>query len=56
MIGPTDAPERIAELYRLGAVRSPHVTLYDCRGPGALAVSDARHLKGKLVLKAMKGF
>jgi NADPH:quinone reductase-like Zn-dependent oxidoreductase len=44
--------ERIAELYRLGAVRSPHVTLYDLpRAREALAISDARHLKGKLVLK-----
>ena len=44
--------ERIAELYRSGAVRPPHVTLYDLpRAREALAVSDARHLKGKLVLK-----
>jgi NADPH:quinone reductase-like Zn-dependent oxidoreductase len=44
--------ERIAELYRLGAVRSPHVTIYNLpRAREALAVSDARHLKGKLVLK-----
>jgi NADPH:quinone reductase-like Zn-dependent oxidoreductase len=44
--------ERIAELYRSGAVRPPHVTLYDLpRAMEALRVSEARHLKGKLVLK-----
>jgi len=44
--------ERIAELYRSGAVRSPHVTLYDLsKAADALRVSEARHLKGKLVLK-----
>ena len=44
--------ERIAELYRSGAVRKPHVTLYDLsNAQEALQVSEARHLKGKLVLK-----
>ena len=44
--------ERIAELYRSGAVRKPHVTLYDLsKAQEALRVSEARHLKGKLVLK-----
>jgi NADPH:quinone reductase-like Zn-dependent oxidoreductase len=43
--------ERIAELYRSGAVRKPHVTLYDLsKAQEALRVSEARHLKGKLVL------
>jgi NADPH:quinone reductase-like Zn-dependent oxidoreductase len=51
---PRDRPplERIAELFRLGAVRKPHVTLYDLsKAQEALRVSEARHLKGKLVLK-----
>jgi NADPH:quinone reductase-like Zn-dependent oxidoreductase len=44
--------ERIAELYRSGAVRAPHVTLFDLAHAGdALRVSEARHLKGKLVLR-----
>jgi NADPH:quinone reductase-like Zn-dependent oxidoreductase len=44
--------ERIAELYRSGAVRKPHVTLYDLsNAQEALRVREARHLKGKLVLK-----
>jgi NADPH:quinone reductase-like Zn-dependent oxidoreductase len=44
--------EHIAELYRSGAVRKPHVTLYDLpKAQEALRVSEARHLKGKLVLK-----
>ena len=44
--------ERIAELYAAGAVRRPHVTLYDLsKAQEALRVSEARHLKGKLVLK-----
>jgi NADPH:quinone reductase-like Zn-dependent oxidoreductase len=44
--------ERIAELYRSGAVRKPHVTLYDLsKAQEALRVSEARHLKGKLVLR-----
>lgn len=44
--------ERILELRRLGAVRAPHVTEYSlAQAADALAVSAARHLKGKLVLK-----
>ena len=44
--------ERIVELYQAGAVRPPPVTLYglaDARD--ALRVSEARHFKGKLVLR-----
>ncbi|MBV8407114.1 MAG: NADP-dependent oxidoreductase [Alphaproteobacteria bacterium] len=44
--------ERIAELYRSGAVRAPHVTLFDlARASEALRVSEGRHFKGKLVLR-----
>jgi NADPH:quinone reductase-like Zn-dependent oxidoreductase len=44
--------ERVAELYRSGSVRAPHVTLYDlAKAQEALRVSEARHLKGKLVLE-----
>lgn len=44
--------ERIAELYGKGVIRKPHVTLYElAKAREALAVSEARHLKGKLVLK-----
>jgi NADPH:quinone reductase-like Zn-dependent oxidoreductase len=44
--------ERIAELYRAGAIRPPDVTLFDlANAADALGVSAARHLKGKLVLK-----
>jgi NADPH:quinone reductase-like Zn-dependent oxidoreductase len=44
--------ERVAELYRAGAVRPPHVTLFDlAKARDALLVSEARHLTGKLVLK-----
>jgi NADPH:quinone reductase-like Zn-dependent oxidoreductase len=44
--------ERVAELYRAGAVRPPHVTLFDlAKARDALRVSEARHLTGKLVLK-----
>jgi NADPH:quinone reductase-like Zn-dependent oxidoreductase len=44
--------ERILELRRVGAVRAPHVTEYGlAKAAEALAVSAARHLKGKLVLK-----
>ena len=44
--------ERVAELYRSGAVRPPHVTLFDlAKAREALGVSAARHFKGKLVLK-----
>ncbi len=51
---PRDRPhlERIAELYRLGAIRPPHVTLFGLsKAVEALRVSEGRHLKGKLVLK-----
>jgi NADPH:quinone reductase-like Zn-dependent oxidoreductase len=51
---PRDRPhlERIAELYRAGAVRRPQVTLFDLsKAADALWVSAARHLTGKLVLK-----
>jgi NADPH:quinone reductase-like Zn-dependent oxidoreductase len=44
--------ERIAELYQAGAVRAPHVTVYSLsEAAEALRISEARHLKGKLVLK-----
>jgi NADPH:quinone reductase-like Zn-dependent oxidoreductase len=44
--------DRIVELYRAGAVRSPPVTLYSLADAAeALRVSEARHLKGKLVLR-----
>jgi NADPH:quinone reductase-like Zn-dependent oxidoreductase len=44
--------DRIAELYRTGAVRAPHVTLYSLsEAVEALRVSEARHFKGKLVFK-----
>ena len=44
--------ERIVELYRAGAVRSPPVTLYNLSDAAeALRVSESRHLKGKLVLR-----
>jgi NADPH:quinone reductase-like Zn-dependent oxidoreductase len=44
--------ERILELRRVGAVRAPHVVEYSLsKAAEALAVSAARHLKGKLVLK-----
>ena len=44
--------ERILELRRVGAVRAPHVMEYSlAKAAEALAVSAARHLKGKLVLK-----
>jgi len=44
--------ERIAELYRAGAVRPPPVTLYDLSdAAAALRVSESRHFKGKLVLR-----
>ncbi len=43
--------ERILELRRIGAVRAPHVVEYRlAQAADALAVSAARHLKGKLVL------
>ena len=44
--------ERIVELYQAGAIRPPPVTLYDLADAAeALRVSEARHLKGKLVLR-----
>jgi NADPH:quinone reductase-like Zn-dependent oxidoreductase len=44
--------ERIAELCRIGAVRPPHVTLYDLKDAReALRISAERHFRGKLVLK-----
>ena len=44
--------ERIVELYQAGAVRPPPVTLYALADAAeALRVSEARHLKGKLVLR-----
>jgi len=44
--------DRIAALYQMGAVRAPHVTLYDLsKAAEALRVSEARHFKGKLVLR-----
>jgi NADPH:quinone reductase-like Zn-dependent oxidoreductase len=43
---------RIAELYEAGAVRPPNVTVFSLADAAeALRVSEARHLKGKLVLK-----
>jgi NADPH:quinone reductase-like Zn-dependent oxidoreductase len=45
--------ERIAELYRAGAVRPPPITLYNLSdAAAALRVSESRHFKGKLVLRA----
>jgi NADPH:quinone reductase-like Zn-dependent oxidoreductase len=44
--------DRIVELYRSGAVRAPHVTLFDLAHAGeALRVSEGRHFRGKLVLR-----
>jgi NADPH:quinone reductase-like Zn-dependent oxidoreductase len=44
--------ERIVELYEKGAVRPPHVTVFKLsEAAEALRVSEARHFKGKLVLK-----
>ena len=44
--------ERIVELYKAGAVRPPPVTLYNLSDAvEALRVSEARHLRGKLVLR-----
>jgi NADPH:quinone reductase-like Zn-dependent oxidoreductase len=44
--------ERIAELYRTGAVRPLPVTLFNLADAAeAVRVSEARHLRGKLVLK-----
>lgn len=44
--------ERIAALYQAGAIRPPHVTLYSLSAAQeAHRISEARHLKGKLVFK-----
>lgn len=44
--------DRIAELYQAGVIRAPHVTLYSLsEAAEALRISEARHFKGKLVLK-----
>ena len=44
--------DRIVELYQAGAVRPPPVTLYSLADAAqALRISEARHLKGKLVLR-----
>jgi NADPH:quinone reductase-like Zn-dependent oxidoreductase len=44
--------ERVAELHRVGAVKVPDVTLFPLADAAkALAVSEGRHFKGKLVLK-----
>jgi NADPH:quinone reductase-like Zn-dependent oxidoreductase len=44
--------DRVAKLYETGAVRAPIVTLYNLsEAAEALLISEARHFKGKLVLK-----
>jgi NADPH:quinone reductase-like Zn-dependent oxidoreductase len=44
--------DRVAQLYLAGAVRAPHVALYNLsQAAEALRVSEARHFKGKLVFK-----
>ena len=44
--------ERIAALYQAGAIRKPEVTLYNlAQAAEAHRVSEARHLRGKLVFK-----
>ncbi len=44
--------ERIVELYQAGAVRPPDVTVYGLSDAAdALRLSEARHIKGKLVFK-----
>jgi NADPH:quinone reductase-like Zn-dependent oxidoreductase len=44
--------ERIVELHRVGAVRPPPVKLFDLADAAeAVRISEARHLRGKLVLK-----
>jgi NADPH:quinone reductase-like Zn-dependent oxidoreductase len=46
------AMERVAELHRAGAVRPPPVRLFKLADAAeAVAISKARHLKGKLVFK-----
>ena len=42
--------DRVAALYQAGAIRKPEVTLYNlAQAAEAHRVSEARHLKGKLV-------
>ena len=44
--------DRVAALYTSGAVRPPEVKVYDlAQAASALAVSEARHFRGKLVLR-----
>ena len=44
--------DRVAALYTSGAVRAPEVKVYDlAQAADALAVSEARHFRGKLVLR-----
>jgi NADPH:quinone reductase-like Zn-dependent oxidoreductase len=44
--------DRVVDLCRSGAVRKPHVTLFDLAdAANALRASATRHLRGKLVLK-----
>ena len=44
--------DRVAALYTSGAVRAPEVRVYDLRqAVDALRVSEARHFRGKLVLR-----
>jgi len=44
--------DRVAALYTSGAVRPPEVKVYDlAQAADALAVSEARHFRGKLVLR-----
>jgi len=44
--------ERVAELHRSGAVKVPAVTVFPlAEAAKALAVSEGRHFKGKLILK-----
>ena len=46
------AMERVAELHRTGVVRVPPVRLFSLADAAeAVAISKARHLKGKLVFK-----
>jgi len=52
-VGRARAPlDRIAELYKAGAVRPPPVRLFSLADAAqAVQISKARHLKGKLVFK-----
>jgi NADPH:quinone reductase-like Zn-dependent oxidoreductase len=44
--------ERVAALYEAGVIRKPEVKLYDLsQAAAAHRVSEARHLRGKLVFK-----